>query len=167
MKRLLLLLLLFAFTKGYSQADCKKWVFEKYDIVTDVKMRQTKDIILATNNKKESLGISCVKNRYNTMIFVDAGNICIDDGDAVHFLFRDGTRASIYNDDSFNCNGSFLRRIKSFEREEEEFLFLSSKEINIMRLETKTKSIEVKLTEKQSLMFMNSVKCLFDDWKLE
>ena len=125
--------------------------------------------LVVSEDGKNGFGIYAFKtlNKNNaniimTITAIGAGN-CIDDDDNTTFLFRDGSRIVSKNDGEFNCKQKFTKYFAgslSNKLNKELLQSLTTKEINIMRVQTNDSYVEQTFSPHESKILLNSLMCL-------
>lgn len=167
MNKFLLLTLLFT-SISFSQdipVECSKYLEAKVDKVTGASnVAPPKPFIVDNKNTKSGLNMILMLSGKRDAAILSVQSMgsakCVDEGDVINILFRDGTRLALGNDGSFNCRGTHTSYFGSVFGGIDQLEQLSTKEIEIMRLNTQNGIVEETFTVTQSQEFMNTMSCL-------
>ncbi len=146
--------------------NCDKYISVKHDRVTGDRHVSSADPLVISNQgkgKSKDVGIVLLvsKSEITTAIYLVAvGGSCVDEGDIVNILFRDGTRIALKNWKDFNCKGDMALYLSDSFGTGEELRYLQTKEIEIIRAWTSDTYVEETLTREQSRTILESFKCL-------
>lgn len=167
-----ILQLIFAFFYFESSAqDCKDYVSVKSDKVTGKETFSFNEIItISDDGGKTGLllhGLLDSKKKSAIVIFIGADESfsCVSEGDKIYVLFRDESRLQLQSDGDFNCQGKFTVYFGGIFGKKKQLEELSKKEIDVVRLTTRTGSVEKTLTPEQSKQYMQSISCLLASMK--
>jgi len=146
--------------------DCADLISTETDKVTGVTSTASKGNNLIISSDKKSgyiISIILLKNNSLAFWFQLFGNIgCIEKGDNMNVLFRDGTRILLGNCTDFNCKGQFILYLGGIWGMEEELEMFRTKEVETIRIHNSDSFIEEDFTSSQSKRFMKSVDCLLN-----
>lgn len=91
---------------------------------------------------------------------VGPGFRCVDKGDKMYVLFRDGSRLQLESEGKFNCKGNFTTYFGNVFGKKKVLDELATKEIEAIRISSSGGSIERNLTPEQSKGFAKQMSCL-------
>lgn len=167
MKKLVVILLLFCGINCSSQTihNCDSLVLINEDLVTGDTNIGTKDYLYVLNidgKKGFRIDMNIFIGMLELEIKVFGAGHCVDDDNTAYFLFRDTTRVKIQNKTSFNCDQIFVFYFGGYSGLKLNDLFetFCTKEVLILRVETREGIIEEEFTHEQSKMFMEMMTCL-------
>ena len=143
--------------------ECSDLITTEVDKMTGKSTTSAKEmLVISEDGGKTGFGIYVLqgsKSVIYSMQAVGAGN-CIDDEDKANILFRDGTRIELYNDADFNCDAKFTLYFGGVFGKKKELEYLSTKEIETMRIWTSDSYVEKDFTSEQSKKLMTITACL-------
>jgi hypothetical protein len=148
--------------------DCTNYINIEEDRVTGTTSAGSKDILIvvAEDDPDKIFGIDIWSTSSVKATVLDiqirGGANCISTGDRINVLFRDGTRLEASNISDFNCEPKFSLYFGDVFGREQILKQFGEKEVEIMRIQTMTKSVEIEFSEKNSQAFMNLAKCMID-----
>jgi hypothetical protein len=113
---------------------------------------------------KTGLSIYSFLNNSGRVIIVSIQAIgagkCVDKGDKINILFKDGARLDLANTNDFNCDGSSTLYFGGGLGKKDEMKMLASKKIETMRVWTRDDYMQKTFTSDQASAFMETIKCL-------
>lgn len=144
--------------------DCSTYISTKTDKVTGKSTTSLSEtLIISKDGGEKGFGVIAMKADKKSLILsikaIGAGN-CIDDKGKMNVLFRDGTRLELTNDGDFNCNANYVQYFGGVFGKKKEIEMFKNKEIETIRVWTSKGYVEENLTDEQSKIFMNSMRCL-------
>lgn len=173
----IILVYVFICANVIAQTDCDKLIALKEDNVTgstfytlleEFNVSQSSNstkgfniLVMKVTDEDESLNEG--EYMLSIRIIVLGGGSCVNEGDKINILFRDGTRMTLANDTDFNCEAEVsidFHNIFGKENRKNELTLLSAKEIEIMRVWTMDEFVEVEFTENQSSKFKEIMNCM-------
>ncbi|WP_460545889.1 hypothetical protein [Echinicola sediminis] len=143
--------------------SCSSLILIEEDKMTGDKTPMLKDaIVLSKDGGTNGIAIYLMKAK-NSIIFsltaIGAGN-CIDKGDKINFLFRDGTRMESGNMSNFNCDNKSTMYLGGIFGGKKNLIMLSEKEIATLRVWTSDGYVEEDLSNDDSMVLKAAFKCL-------
>ncbi len=156
--------------KDAADYNCGNLLKDEYDRVTGTTLTHLNELLKIANEHNEKgflIDLFLMQlGEHNVISFkigvIGAGH-CIDDNEKAYILFRDGTRLELTNMDDFNCKGTFgvyLSKDTTVKELKKQIDFLSTKQIEILRVHTSNGYVEEELTDHQSNLLMNAINCL-------
>ena len=169
MTRSILALLLCSSFYSYSQAPsesvCRNWITTKVDSVSGIETLAAKDLInVSDDGGKTKLSIYCFLNSSRKVIVFSvqargAGK-CVDKGDKIVILFRDGHELNLSNTNDFNCDGSSTIYFGGSLGKSGELNLLATQKIKTMRVWTRDYYLQKYFPDKEATAVMETIKCL-------
>lgn len=146
---------------------CKGLIETKMDKMTGKTSTATKDYISVGRGAFNILLLS--DGPWMVTFNVNAGNDigCVDSGNEVYILFRDGTRLVLHHDLGFNCRGDFTINLKPMPQNAGDIRLLATKEIETIRVYSMSSNKEKDLTVDESKTLMDAFHCFFVHFKLD
>jgi hypothetical protein len=142
--------------------DCAKLVIQKTDRVTGNQSRAMSEPILVSKDDSKGIILNIYESKQGQITFyikpVGASN-CIEEGQKVNILFRDGTRTELLNASSFNCDGDIFIFMGGAYFGTKKWKELAAKEIEVMRVWTKDGYVEEEFTEENSRNLKQAFNC--------
>ena len=120
-------------------------------------------LVVSDDGGTTGFGIYPFKSeRGTTVVVVQAAGAgsCIDEGDKINFLFRDGARLELASQGDFNCEAQSTLYFGGVFGNKRELRQLSENEVEVMRVWTSDGYVERAFDRDQSLTFMNTLACL-------
>ena len=144
--------------------DCSNWIKTEEDKVSGKSYTSMKDyLIISKDGGKKGFGISMFLIRKGSIIFsikaVGAGN-CIDKGDKINILFKDGTRLELASESDFNCKGNATVYFGGVFGKKSQLNELKAKMIDVMRVWTSDSYVEETFEPAQAEQLRNALNCL-------
>lgn len=152
-----------AFVKELTgELTCDDVLLVTEDRVTGVTIVSTKEgFVLADTSEERGLGIIMMQSDrgliWNTRVMNRA---CVDDKQRMNILFRDGSRLELVNDGKFNCQGDFTLYFGGVFGKGRQLKQLQEKEIETIRVGTRTGFAEQTLTEYESAFMKKAFGCI-------
>ena len=145
--------------------DCSAWIKTAEDKVSGKQYTTAKEyLIVANDDRKEGFGFNLMKSSSSKSVImsivVAGGSGCVDDGDDINILFRDGTRLTLANMGEFNCEAKSTVYFGVIWGKKKELMELATKEIATMRVWTRREYVERDFTPSESNTLRNSLRCL-------
>lgn len=172
MKTILLLsLMIFCSTitnaQDHGNINCDDYINVENDRITGNRVIGSNDIniVIDSENRDNAFGIDFWYNSSTEDVIVlnvqiRGGGNCIDRGDKMNILFRDGTRMELSNVGDFNCDPLYTQYFGSIFGMTEKLDEFGSKEIELMRIQTRNESVDVEFSEEESKQVMNVARCV-------
>jgi hypothetical protein len=107
--------------------------------------------VMWTNTKKGPLTWSTT---------LTSGGFCINEGNKVIIVFKDGRRIQLTHDGKSNCNSTLTLNFGGIWGKEEILDALKSTEINGIRINTSAGSVDGSFSEDDALRFKATINCL-------
>jgi hypothetical protein len=151
-----------------SETDCTHYINIEEDRVTGSTSVGAKEILIVVDeeNPNKMFGIDIWSSSSVRATVLDiqirGGANCIDSGDKINILFRDGTRLEERNIGDFNCDPKFNLYFGDVFGRENILKQFGEKEVEIMRIQTMDRSVEIDFSEVHSKQLMNLAKCMID-----
>lgn len=151
-----------------AQNSCDKIIITETDKMTGSSFPQAKEAILMSKDGGVT-GINMGIFLISEMIVLDGVALgdgsCIDQGLAI-FLFRDGSKINVRLQNDFNCKNEYTIYIGGSLGEASDHKALMEKEVEAIRIPTKQGFVQEDLTQAQSKMIVDVIKCLSSDGKV-
>lgn len=142
--------------------ECADLLYSYEDEMTGKTTTVLSKAIIVSDDRKTGFSIDILHRSDLTTpsarIKVGGAGRCIDDDDDMNILFRDGTRLELENDGDFNCDAEFALYFNGSSGKKQ-LEMLKTKEIETMRIWTTKSYVQKDLTEVQSKLLLNSIKC--------
>lgn len=152
--------------KSESNLDsitCENLIETTVDKMTGKSTTGTNGFIDIGNSKSGFKVILLISNGTIVFNLEVLGKIgCIDKGNAMNILFRDGTKLELKHASDFNCQSDFTVYLGKQWHNEENIALLATKEIETIRVWGKSTFIESDLTQENSKRLMKAFSCLRD-----
>ena len=142
--------------------DCACWIKEEVDRMTGKVNIGARETLVISDDGVNGFGIYPLKAGKAIILSITAvgAGSCIDKGDKINVLFRDGSRLELASQSDFNCDanatlyfgGSFGNRKQRDQ--------LITKKIETMRVWTSDSYVQQDFTEEQSTAFREIFTCL-------
>ena len=154
-----------ATTKAGNASDCSEWIETTVDRVDGTEFTAIKEPIIVSQDGKTGFVITCqLASTSPTLIVVIAAvgaGRCVDEGDEINVLFRDGSRMTLFGQGKFNCERrSTVYFGGNFGKNKQELKDLAEKQIETVRVWTTDSFVERDFSPEQSIAFQNVVRCL-------
>lgn len=168
MKRLLFVLFVLSGSVLFAQntdstspvKSCEDLVIQKYDKVTGKTDVYGKPMYINNSDEKGGIVINLIKRSKKIDFVISIGNVCVDDSDKINILFRDGSRLELENQAEYNCTGIHMQVLGGNRRRREILKEFVEKEIEILRVHTRTSYIERSFKHAESVQFQKTLQCL-------
>lgn len=158
-------LIAFILCSTYTAAQCEKYVSKEIDNVTgQTTIGSKENLVISDDGGKTGFGILVLDMERYVVVSIQAfgASRCIDEGNKINVLFRDGTRLELANQKDFNCQAEVAVYFGGIFGKTSEAKELAAKEIQIMRVWTSSGYVEKSFNPDQSGIFMNTFACLFN-----
>jgi len=142
--------------------SCEDVAPSRVDRMTGETLTQAMILVPGTGDKRVALMLQ--KSDTGSLVVgavVEGASACIEEGNSMLLLFRDGTRASLPHDGKYNCAQMFLSFL-STSGDAALIDGLRTSDVEAVRVETYRGYVEVNLSEEQSAMLMAGVSCVLD-----
>jgi hypothetical protein len=142
---------------------CEEVIETKVDKMLGITTPVSLEVLVISEDGGETgFGILALKLMDFVLLSVQAvGEFhCIDDGDFLFILFRDGTRVVLEHEGDFNCEPEHYSYFGGEYGKEEILQALSTKEVEAIRVATSDAYIDRDFTPYQSKLFMKTMECL-------
>lgn len=162
MKKTILTLLIMISMHSMQAQTCADVITIKHDEVEGTTYVSQKYPILLLGNEK-SIGMQWIRTEENIKILVIkaiGASPCIDKGSDIQFLFRDGTRLTIKNENDFNCKNNVFAYFGGVFGKSKTLDILKSKSIKIIRIWTMDSYVELPFTIEDSQSFTDVINCM-------
>lgn len=151
-------------TTTAKDSDCSNYIETTEDKMTGKKSTAGKStIVVSTDGGKKGLGILLMKSSSGSLIVsiqaVGAGS-CIDEGNKINILFKDGSKLELASDGKFNCKGNATLYFGGVFGKKKQLEELKTKKIQTMRVWTSDSFVEKDFTEDNSDEFFHTINCL-------
>lgn len=163
MKKLFTLAALFCLALSSQAQDCSKYLTTTTDKVTGT--TSTRSNYLEMVEEKTGAKAYMYSHLYNKQTLMlsyklENTNGCMDIGNKINILFKDGTRAELVNLEKFNCDGSGYVYFAKLSPLMKTLRQMEEKEIEIIRFYTNKSYFEATLSPEQAEMFKGGLNCL-------
>jgi hypothetical protein len=140
--------------------DCNKYVKVNYDKMEGdtIKLSYT-NIVLSKPPTLPLIFYWLLVNK-NEPALIFKTKTCIDEGSAIIFLMKDGTKATMFNNAKFNCTGDAAVYMGGVWAKEDVLKQLSAQLATTVRVYTYKSYIEYELSETDAVNFKNTLNCL-------
>jgi hypothetical protein len=151
--------------KQSGEIKCETIIKTETDKVQGTTSRSTKEMVISKDGK---YGFNTLQmlSEDNTLIWafvVTSKNvICIETGNKINILFRDGSRLEMQNMSDYNCGGKFNIFFQNGSLTMEWLSQLKSKEIETIRIWDNESYEEQDLSNIQSKTVLKGFQCLSD-----
>jgi hypothetical protein len=164
--RKLIILLVFISNLSFGQ-DCELFTKTEYDKMAQKSLTTSREVLSIVNSDGSGgVGIFLQHaKKEKALIFsfkaVGMPSNCIDEGSKVEILFRSGEKFTWRGENRFNCDGDlrvWATPLKGWKRE---MSYMSSSPVETIRVNGMKGYIQVDLTEEESFVLQNTVKCMW------
>jgi hypothetical protein len=140
---------------------------ETTDKMTGTTTVSGKGMVLVSNDGgKTGFGIITMLggNSESVILSIQAvgAGACIDEGNRINILFRDGTRMELASQSDFNCEARATVYFGGVFGKTAELRKLSAEAVETIRVWTSGSYVERDLTVENSTQLLNSIKCLME-----
>ena len=145
-------------------SECTHWLESEEDKMTGKTTVSSREVlIVGDEDQSEGLGIYMLQGSRDSIVLVlgvmGAGN-CVDKGDKVNILFRDGSRMELASETDFNCDGRSVVYFGGIFGKKAKLRTLSQKQISTMRVWTSKSYVQRDFTTDHSEQFLRTLVCL-------
>jgi hypothetical protein len=147
-----------------SEFDCSAWIETTADKVSGKVITAAKKPIVVSKDQKTGFAILIMKSSdalkvILTIEIVGAGT-CIDKGDEINILFRDGSRMTLSHASEFNCVPQADIYFGDVFGKNRELKELAEKQIATMRVWMRGTHVDQDFSTSQSDEFQSVIRCL-------
>ncbi len=146
--------------------DCTRFVNTDYDEVTGTTLIRMKDYLFISEDTTRKVAIFIAQKiddqGVETSLTLDCRDLgCISNGNAINFLFTDGSREQYTNMSDFNCVGFAMLYIDIPDYDGNTILStLMNKKIQTLRVSGNYSYVQVNLTEENQDRLIDVLRCL-------
>ena len=169
MKWLLIITLLTSSYTSFSQDSCSAIVSDVDRITGKQSWSAKEKIIVSADKNRQGISFYIIKHTdhpYIIMVLTGAADKfrCVDKGDKINILFRDGTKLEMVNQGNSNCEGRFSLYFGDVFQKIDELNQLITKPVEAVRMWGRGEFIEENFTTKNASDLMHVLSCLKSKW---
>ena len=149
-------------TLDCTSGDCSCWITEEVDQMTGKTAVGSAETLIISDDGKTGFGINMFKGSNSVIVSITAigAGSCIDEGDGINVLFRDGERLELSHMSSFNCDANATMYFGGIFGKRKQRSTLANKYIQAMRVWTSDGYVQRDFTEEASVQFRETFACL-------
>lgn len=150
-------------SKKKDTSSCADYIETSTDKMTGKQSTYGNRVTVSGDGGKTGLSLFLLNGINGALILsiqaVGAGN-CIDKGDKINILFKDGSKLELYSDGKFNCDGNATVYFGGVFGKKTVLNQLKEKKINTMRVWTNNSYVEEDFSEDNGNDFYHTINCL-------
>jgi hypothetical protein len=142
--------------------DCDELLNKEVDKMTGNTSISSKENIAVFDDKSHGFIISIVGNNESAAIIMDVigASDCVDKNSKINFLFTDGTRLELKNDNNFNCDGVVSVILGVLTGMVNELNVFRNNKISAIRAWTSSGYVQNDIPDEKAIKIMNTFSCL-------